>query len=149
MEDLPANKDVPEAKGIPCFRCGVCCMKYSPRMTAAEAEHIAESLRVSLEDFLNRYVDDSWFELGYYLLDTQDGACIFLDETEDSRIKSCRIHSVRPQVCREWQSSLDRKECLEGLQKCWGLMIDSSGRLQGPEGKVQEFRLALESGKFL
>jgi Fe-S-cluster containining protein len=145
MEDLPANEDVSEAKGIPCFRCGVCCMKYSPRVTAAEAEHIAGSLGDSLEDFLDRYIDDSWFEPGYYLLDTQDGACIFLDDTEDSRMKSCRIHSIRPQVCREWQPGLDRKECLEGLQKCWGLAVDSSGQLQGSEEKVQEFKLAIES----
>lgn len=115
-------------------------MKYSPKATAAEAELIGDSLGVSLETFLERYVDDSWFEPGFYLLDTQDGACIFLDETEDSRIKSCRIHSIRPRVCREWQPGLDRKECLEGLQKCWGLTVDSAGRLQGPEEKVQEFR---------
>lgn len=114
-------------------------MKYSPRVTAAEAEHIAESLGVSLEDFLDRYIDDSWFEPGFYLLDTQDGACIFLDESEDSRIKSCRIHSIRPQVCREWQPGLDRKECLEGLQKYWGLTVNSLGRLQGSDEKVQEF----------
>jgi len=140
MEGFPDNKDALEAKEVPCFRCGVCCMKYSPRVTAAEAEHIAESLEISLEGFLDRYIDDSWFEPGYYLLDTQDGACIFLTESEDSRIKSCRIHSIRPQVCREWQPGLDRKECLEGLQKCWGLAIDSSGQLQGPEEKIQEFR---------
>lgn len=115
-------------------------MKYSPRVTAAEAEHIAESLGVLLEEFLERYVDDSWFEPGYYLLDTQDGACIFLAETEDSRVFSCRIHHVRPQVCREWLPGPDRKECLEGLQKHWGLAVDSSGKLRGPVEKVQEFR---------
>jgi Fe-S-cluster containining protein len=145
MERPPVDDETPEAKGIPCFRCGICCMKYSPRVTAVEAEHIAESLGVSLEDFLDRYVDDSWFEPGYYLLDTQDGACIFLVDTEDSRVKSCSIHSIRPQVCREWQPGFDRKECLEGLQKCWGLAVDSSGKLQGTEDKVQEFKSVIES----
>lgn len=140
MKELPVDEDAPKRIGIPCFRCGVCCMKYSPRVTAAEAEHIADSLGVSLEVFLERYVDDSWFEPGYYLLDNQDGACIFLSESEDARIKFCRIHSIRPQVCREWQPGLDRKECLEGLEKCWGLTVDSSGQLRGPEDKLREFR---------
>jgi Fe-S-cluster containining protein len=149
MEDAAANEDAPERIEIPCFRCGVCCMKYSPRVSAAEAEHIADTLGISLEDFLERYVDDSWFEPGFYLLDTQDGACIFLAETEDSRITSCLIHPVRPEVCREWQPGLERKECLEGLQKCWGLSVDSSGQLQGPEEKIKEFQSAFKSGKFL
>ena len=140
MEGLPVDEDAPKRKELPCFRCGVCCMKYSPRVTTAEAEHIADSLGVSLEVFLERYVDDSWFEPGYYLLDTQDGACIFLSESEDARIKFCRIHAIRPQVCREWQPRLDRKECLEGLEKCWGLTVDSSGQLRGPEDKLREFR---------
>ena len=144
MQEHPANDDAPKMKEMPCFRCGICCMKYSPRVTAAEAEHIADSLGVSLEMFLERYVDDSWFEPGFYLLDTQDGACIFLDETDDTRLKSCRIHSIRPEVCREWQPGLDRKECLEGLQKCWGLTVDSSGQLSGPDDKVQEFRSVFE-----
>ena len=119
-------------------------MKYSPKATAAEAEHIADSLGVSLETFLERYVDDSWFEPGFYLLDTHDDACIFLTETGDKRIYSCCIHSVRPQVCREWQPGLERKECLEGLNKCWGLTVDAAGRLQGSEDMVKEFRALFE-----
>jgi Fe-S-cluster containining protein len=146
MEKLPVNEDAPERIEIPCFRCGVCCMKYSPRVSTAEAEHIAESLEVSLEDFLERYVDDSWFEPGYYLLDTQDGACIFLAETKDNRVFSCLIHPVRPEVCREWQPGLERKECLEGLQKYWGLIADSSGQLHGSEDKVREFRSIFKRG---
>lgn len=144
MKELPVDNDAPKGIGLSCFRCGICCMKYSPRVTVAEAEHIAESLGVSLEVFLERYVDDSWFEPEYYLLDTQDGACIFLAETEDNRMKSCCIHPIRPRVCREWQLGLDRKECLEGLEKYWGLTVDSSGRLRGPEEKVQEFRSVFE-----
>jgi len=149
MEELPVNEDTPERIEIPCFRCGVCCMKYSPRVTVAEAEHIADSLGISLETFLERYSDDSWFEPGYYLLDSQDGVCIFLAESEDSRMFSCLIHPVRPEACWEWQPDLERKECFEGLQRCWGLSVGSSGRLQGPPEKVREFRSALKSGKFL
>ena len=149
MKELPADKNAPKSEAIPCFRCGVCCMKYSPRVTAAEAEHIAGSLRVSLEVFLERYVDDSWFEPGFYLLDTQDGACIFLADSKDERTNSCLIHSIRPQVCREWKPGFDRKECLEGLEQCWGLTVDSSGRLNGPGDKVQEFWSVLKSLGFL
>ncbi len=140
MKELPVGENAPKRKEIPCFRCGVCCMKYSPRVTVAEAEHIADSFGVSLEMFLEKYVDDSWFEPGYYLLDTHDGTCIFLAETEDGRVFSCRIHPVRPEACREWQPGLEQEECLEGLKKCWGLTVDSSGQLCGPEDKVREFR---------
>jgi len=112
----------------------------------AEAEHIADTLGISLETFLERYSDDSWFEPGYYLLDSQDGACVFLAETEDSRVFSCLIHAVRPEVCREWQPGLERKECLEGLQKHWRLSVDSSGQLWGSEEKVREFRSTFNSG---
>ena len=145
MNEHSFDEDAPKGIEIPCFRCGVCCMKYSPRVTTAEAEHIADSLGVSLEVFLDRYVDDSWFEPEYFLLDTQDSACIFLAESEDTRMKSCLIHTIRPAACRDWQPGLERKECLEGLQKCWGLSVDASGQLQGPEEKVQEFRSAVNS----
>ena len=118
-------------------------------MTVAEAERIAASLGISLEGFRERYVDDSWFEPGYFLLDTQDGACIFLSVTEDSRITSCQIHQLRPRPCREWQAGLDRKECLEGLGEYWGLAVDSSGRICGSREKVREFRSVLKSGEFL
>jgi Fe-S-cluster containining protein len=144
MKGLPVDGNTPKGKEIPCFRCGVCCMKYSPRATTAEAEHIAESLGISLEDFLDRYIDDSWFEPGFYLLDSQDGACIFLAETDDKRVYSCLIHTIRPRVCREWQPGFDRKECLKGLEKYWRLTINLSGELSGPEEKVQEFWSVIE-----
>ena len=145
MEGFPVADEAPEAKGILCFRCGVCCMKYSPRVTTIEAEHIAESLGISLETFLERYTDDSWFEPGYYLLDTQDGACIFLADSEDARMKFCRIHHIRPEACREWQPGLEKKDCLEGLEQCWGLTVDPSRQLQGPEEKLREFWAAASS----
>lgn len=115
----------------------------------AEAEHIADTLGISLETFLERYSDDSWFEPGFYLLDSQDGACVFLGETEDRRVFSCLIHAVRPEVCRKWQPGLERKECFEGLQKYWRLSVDSSGQLWGSEEKIQEFRSVLNSGELL
>ncbi len=46
-------------------------------------------------------------------------------------------------------TGMNRKECLEGLEKCWGLMVDSSGQLCGPEDKVREFRAVFKSGEYL
>jgi len=100
---------------IACFRCGVCCTRYQPSVTLAEAETIATALGISLDTFLDRYTDDSWPGSEYCLLDTYNDACVFLKHDKENKVASCRIHPVRPQACREWAASLSRKECQEGL----------------------------------
>lgn len=130
---------------VTCFRCGVCCVKYNPRITVAEAENIAGALGISLEEFRDRYVDGSWFEPGYFLLESHDGPCIFLEHKPGNRLSSCLIHPVRPQVCRDWEADWHRRECCEGLSRYWGLSIDFSGELQGHPAKIREFKDFLRS----
>jgi len=130
---------------ITCFRCGICCVKYNPRITVAEAENIAGALGISLEEFQDGYVDGSWFEPGYFLLESHDGPCIFLEQGQGDKIASCLIHPVRPQVCRDWEAGWHRRECREGLSRYWGLSIDPSGELRGPPAKIREFRSFLRS----
>lgn len=138
-QDSPGGA-VPAGTPIACFRCGLCCMRYQPPVTTAEAESIAGALGLELDVFLDRYVDDSWFEPGRFLLDTDSGACIFLGDTQDGRTRTCRIHPLRPRACRDWQPGLHQKECLEALERDWGLTASPSGKLIGPRASLSRFR---------
>jgi len=130
-----------------CFRCGVCCTEYQPQLTMPEAQYIAAAMGIDLETFIDRYTDDSWPGFGSYLIDTYQGACIFLERSEGSKVASCRIHQIRPQACREWLPALSRKECQQGLKMYWGLTVGTSGQLQGPAEKIRRFQEFLKSIK--
>ena len=125
---------------IACFRCGVCCTRYQPSLTSAEARSIAAAMGLTLDTFLERYTNDSWPGRDSYLLDIYHDACIFLERSEGSKIASCRIHQIRPQACREWLPGLSRKECQQGLEQYWGLTVGASGQLEGPKKKIQDFQ---------
>ncbi len=130
---------------VPCFRCGVCCTRYQPPVSLTEARSIAAAFGVSLDEFLDRYIDDSWPGSEYYLLDAHDEACVFLERSEGSKVTSCRIHPVRPRACREWAPSLSRKECQQGLTEYWGLTVGPEEELIGPERSIRAFRRSLKS----
>ena len=130
---------------ISCFRCGVCCTRYQPPVSLTEAQSIAGVLGISLDDFLGKYIDDSWPGSEYCLIDAYDDACVFLERGEGSRVASCRIHPVRPQACREWAPGLSRKECQQGLAEYWELRIGLSGELIGSKQRIRNFRRFLKS----
>ncbi len=136
---------LPGGTAIACFRCGLCCMRYQPPVTVDEAEAIAAALEMAFDDFLDRYVDDRWFEPGVFLLDTDNDACVFLEPAAEGRPVLCRIHGLRPQACRDWQPGLDKKECLEALERDWGLRASPSGKLLGPREGVGRFRAFVRS----
>lgn len=130
---------------LPCFRCGVCCTKYQVRLSLVEARRIADGLGVGWEEFLGRYVDRRWPGAESFLLRRRDGACVFLEGEEDSNKTSCLIHPFKPSACREWTSSLYRRECREGLAKRWELTVSPWGTFQGTEERIQRFQSFLES----
>lgn len=102
-----------EAPGrINCFRCGICCTRYQPKLTKNEVKRIARSLSLSLDDFLARYVQVT--AVGYLLRQSAKG-CVFLDWEGDKT--TCRIYRVRPQACRDWVARLSQPECQQGLAK--------------------------------
>jgi len=130
---------------IVCFRCGVCCTRYQPQLSFVEAKRIADALGLSLDEFRDRYVDESWPGPDTFLIDHHNGACVFLEHIQSSGLARCLIYPVRPSSCKEWVPSLHRQECQEGLLKCWGLTVDPSGQPKGPGRKIQEFLTFLES----
>lgn len=98
---------------IPCHRCGVCCQRWQPLVTLPEVEQLAEFLGMEVESFLGEYarryplVEDGW------VINQRDGGCAFL-RFEDG-LAECTVHEARPIACRDWDASLRRKECIEGL----------------------------------
>ncbi|HLZ68586.1 MAG TPA: YkgJ family cysteine cluster protein [Dehalococcoidia bacterium] len=104
-----------DEEAIPCFRCGVCCRRWQPLIGRDEAERLASFLGLPLQAFLAGYARPYPLAEERYQLLEREGGCTFLRE-EDGRA-GCAVHEARPQACRDWDASLSRRECLDGLRK--------------------------------
>ena len=103
-----------ESSSIECFRCGICCIGYHPKLTDKEIESIAKRLSISTDEFINRYV--IVIKVSYLLRQTENG-CVFLTWEKDASKTSCSIYSFRPAACRNWVPSLSRPQCQDGLAR--------------------------------
>jgi Fe-S-cluster containining protein len=78
-----------------CRQCGDCCRGFGGTLMAeADAAAIAEYLGMALEDFLKTHCVRSGS--GLVLAQGEDGYCVF------ARQALCRIHPVKPHMCRAW-----------------------------------------------
>ena len=131
---------------IPCFCCGVCCTKYHVRLNLIEAHRIADGLRITWNEFVGEYTDQYYPGAESFLLQRRDGACVFLGCTTDTcHISRCLIHSFKPSSCRDWEPSLYRRDCREGLGRYWELEINSSGNVEGPAERLRDFHSFLQA----
>ena len=118
----------------PCLRCGTCCSLYQPLITDEESQRIADYLGLTLEKFWGIYGDDRWPIPGKHLIKHEDGHCALMKVFGKQHL--CTVHSVKPDDCREWKESLEKKECRQGLAKEWNLSVDPKGEIEGsPEDK--------------
>jgi Fe-S-cluster containining protein len=101
---------------ISCFRCGICCIRCRPKLGNDEIKIIAGKLGTSGEIFRRQYVR-AGANLNECILDSGGTQCPFLNLGNTSNLAECAIHPFRPQACRDWQASLSRVECQEGLRK--------------------------------
>lgn len=99
---------------IPCFQCGVCCIKWQPLLSPVEIRQLAAGLGVSVRTARRRYIRPYPLRRGWGMLTTGAVGCVFL-RFEAGR-SFCSIYAVRPQVCRDWSAGLDKSECREGLE---------------------------------
>ncbi len=77
-----------------CRQCGECCRGKGGILVRPEEERqLAAFLKLPLGEFRRRYLEAS--PLGPQLA-VVDGVCIFLRE------KRCRVHPVKPRICRQW-----------------------------------------------
>lgn len=128
---LPAiarNREQPEpdtAAPIPCHRCGVCCMRWQPLLTPADAATLAAQLGLRIADFHARYTLPYPFDDQERLLQQEAGSCIFLAWEADGR-STCTVHAARPAVCRAWGAGLEKRECRDGFARA----LRADGRLE-------------------
>ena len=101
---------------IECFRCGVCCTRYRPKVTSEEIEHIAQELGIPTQVFISKYVR-AIPEKGARILQNDEDKCPFLSRDKKTNKGTCTIYIFRPQACRNWLASLARPECREGIAK--------------------------------
>jgi Fe-S-cluster containining protein len=115
-------------RAIPCHRCGVCCERWQPLLTRADAARLAAHLRLAPDTFRDTYTVPYPFDDERRLLRQEAGRCVFLRYEERSGVRraSCAIHPARPDVCREWAAGLDKKECVQGLER----FADAAGLIQ-------------------
>ncbi len=104
-----------EAPETPCFRCGVCCVKWQPLLGPQELKRLAAELGVTVRTFKKRYTRPYPLRRGWHQLRTGERGCIFL--TFEGNRAGCAIHSIRPQVCRDWAADLGKTECQQGLRE--------------------------------
>ena len=104
------NKDIT----VECFRCGVCCMRYRPKVTQEEIEKIAVELSLSEEEFIRKFVC-TIPEKAISIIQNDEDHCPFLKIEETTNKATCTIHYCRPHACIDWQAGLFRTECQEGL----------------------------------
>lgn len=138
----------PEEFSIPCFRCGVCCIRYQVRLSLVEARQIANELGLAWNEWLDVYVDQSWPGTNSLLLRQCEEGCVFLEHIKGSNMTRCIIQSFKPSSCREWRPSLYQRECAEGLARCWGLIVNTSGQVGGSRQKLLDFHSFMESVEF-
>jgi Fe-S-cluster containining protein len=130
-----------------CFCCGVCCSKYQVQMTIGEAHRIAEKLRIEWDTFESGYLDNAWPDVKTVLLRHSGGHCVFLEPQINGKIFFCRIQKFKPDSCVEWNADADKKDCRDGLARCWNLKVDKAGHFVGEAADVvslQAFIVSLE-----
>ena len=100
-----------DLRGFECRRCGACCrIPGFVRLKGEDSARIAEHLKMSESEFLERFTSLHPDRLSLVLNDRGDGACSML--SEDNR---CRIYPVRPKMCRtfpyEWVNTNSSEYC--------------------------------------
>jgi Fe-S-cluster containining protein len=99
-------------QAIECFRCGVCCTRYQPRVDMVEIYALADGLRLSRDEVMSRYIQVT--TVGYLIRHGKKG-CVFLRWEKNGTRATCRVHAFRPESCRAWTPGLSRRECRQGL----------------------------------
>ena len=81
-----------------CTQCGACCSRYLP-MTQKEADVIHR--------FVKKHDIKEFKHLFPVSNDTFDMTCPFMDDSKQK--EKCRIYSVRPEICKQFICSNEKK----------------------------------------
>lgn len=85
---------------INCLDCANCCRTLGPRVTDADVQRIAASLRIKPSEFVKQYlvVDED----GDYIFRSMPCPFLMSDNL-------CSIYNVRPRACREYPHTDQRR----------------------------------------
>ena len=135
---LEVGPDQSSTEGeIPCFQCGVCCMKWQPLMDREETERIAKAMGISGRTFRRKYTRAYPPRRGWRIMRHGSIGCIFLGFEEGRAI--CTIHEFKPEACRSWTASLTKSECREGLEKMASGPVSLPGEVYSSEETLRDF----------
>lgn len=98
---------------IECFRCGIRCQCYHPKITLGKAAEITQKLGMDTDRFLAEYVQKG-SRSGELVSRGSHNGCTFLSWDEDGRARY-EIYPFRLKACRHFVASLPRPQCREGL----------------------------------
>lgn len=116
LNDASPDDAVPSPSlDIPCFQCGVCCVKWQPLLSPQQVRQLASDLGMAAQPFSRRYTRAYPLRRGWRQLKATETGCVFLGFKDDRAF--CTIYPVRPAVCRSWGASLSKGECQEGLRQ--------------------------------
>ncbi|HEV3153909.1 MAG TPA: YkgJ family cysteine cluster protein [Candidatus Baltobacteraceae bacterium] len=100
------HKDMPENIACP-PGCAECCSGYEPFVSREDVQRLAQYLRMSPRDVLDRYIVKRKSADGYYLgwvrkvTDDVTDQCVFLKEARPGRYY-CGVYEGRPGDCRDF-----------------------------------------------
>lgn len=137
-----------DAAPAPCHRCGVCCERWQPLLTPADAARLAAHLGLTPADFHRRFTAPYPFDDEQRLLQQEDGHCVFLRWAEGRA--ACAVHTARPGVCRAWAAGLDKKECVQGLARFAGAdgLIQIGDLYPDADDRAEFLRAVATAGPF-
>ena len=87
----------PDKDSYECARCGNCCRWPGPvHVSGLEIAGMARHLRMSDDEFTNRFTRLLENRKGLSLAERPDGACFLLNGND------CAVHPVKPRQCRDF-----------------------------------------------
>lgn len=128
-----------------CVLCGICCSVYQVCISHEEAASIAAHMSMDFYEWVGMFCDPRWHDARSYLIRHDVGRCIFLRRGENRRIATCGIYQFRPSSCRDWEASLNKPECIEGLRRYWKVGVDADGNVCGSAVSMARLRAFLAS----
>ncbi|MSQ14942.1 MAG: YkgJ family cysteine cluster protein [Dehalococcoidia bacterium] len=129
---------------IPCFQCGVCCVKWQPLMDKQETERIAKELNITVRTFRSKYTRPYSPRPGSHIMKANEKGCVFLEYHDNKAL--CGIHAFKPQACIDWSANLANKECRDGIDKMTSGTLPTAEQLYDSPEDRDAFARALSAG---
>ncbi len=125
----------------PCNGCGKCCLSYGGQSglgvaSEADARRLINARRLDIIQWIDPNLGDLWTNPR---TGEETSRCPWLRKLPGKLVYKCRIHAVRPDVCRNYPVSIEQMN-LDGCE-----MLEESDKHEPDATLLQELQ-ALRSG---